>query len=333
MNASVSFRPNVKSMWSWHRPLMVNSVLMTALVLVSAVGMLVDDRTLLGESVWVKPLKFGFAFAVYSATLAWLLTKLTKGKRVGWWVGTLFAISGTFDVVAIAIAAGRGTFSHFNNQDDFWNQLVQSVFAYGVPPLLLTTLVIGVLLLIQRTGDLALSIALRTGLFLAAASMAVAVWLINASWSPQRTRVDANGVSDSTSLGHGIGGNPDGDGMFLTNWSTSGGDLRVPHFFGLHGIQVLLLCVMVLGFLASRMPLLRDARVRAGLVGAVAFGYSGFFAITTWQATRGQSLIHPDSYTLLALAGVVLVTAAIALASVAFGRRRAAAPSALVTAV
>ncbi|MFF3669829.1 hypothetical protein [Microtetraspora malaysiensis] len=43
----------------WHRPLMANVALMIGLVVVSGVGVLVDYRTLLGESVWVKPLKFG----------------------------------------------------------------------------------------------------------------------------------------------------------------------------------------------------------------------------------------------------------------------------------
>ncbi|MGH8877648.1 MAG: hypothetical protein ACRD0P_09950 [Stackebrandtia sp.] len=316
----------------WHRPLMVNAALMTAVVVVSLVGLAVDDRQLMDESVWIKPLKFGFAFGLYAATLAWLLTLLTRARRIGWWIGTVFAVAGVFDVAAVATAAARGTFSHFNNQDDFLNGLVQDIFKYGVPPLLLTTLVIAVLLLIQRTGDRALSIALRVGLFLAAASMAVAAWLINASWSPARTRVDANGETDTTSLGHGIG-DPDGSGMPLTNWSTTGGDLRVPHFIGLHGIQVLLLGVVVLAWLATRMPLLRDDRVRSGLVGTAALGYSGLFAITTWQAQRGQSLIHPDAPTLIAITGVALISLGMALAVLALGRRRASRTAAAASSV
>jgi hypothetical protein len=40
----------------WHRPLMVNATLMVGLILVAAAGLVVDDRMVLGESVWVKPL-------------------------------------------------------------------------------------------------------------------------------------------------------------------------------------------------------------------------------------------------------------------------------------
>jgi hypothetical protein len=31
--------------------------------------------------------------------------------------------------------------------------------------------------------------------------------------------------------------------------------------------------------------------------------------VVTWQALRGQSIVHPDGLTLLALAGVVLLVA------------------------
>ncbi|MET9580725.1 hypothetical protein [Streptomyces massasporeus] len=319
-----SHRTTIRTVLAWHRPLSVNVVLMAALVLVATVGLFVDDRVLLNESVWVKPWKFGFAFAAYSATLAWLLTKLTKARRFGWWFGTAFAVFGTFDVAAIALAAARGTFSHYNAQEDVFNRLVQTVFEYGVPPLLLSNLVIGVLVLVQRTGDRALSWALRAGLALSTVGMAVALMLIPLSDVGEGHTVgDANGDQVPMSAGHGIG-DPDGTGMPLTNWSTTGGDLRVPHFIGLHGIHVLLAVVLTLAALAPRHVWLRDERVRTGLVGAVALGYGGLLAVTTWQAARGQSLVHPDSATLLALAGVALVTVAAGLAAVVSGRRRAA---------
>jgi hypothetical protein len=62
---------------TWHRPLVVCAALMLGLTLVSGVGLVVDGRTLLDEPVWVKPLKFGFAFTLCTGTLAWLLTKLS----------------------------------------------------------------------------------------------------------------------------------------------------------------------------------------------------------------------------------------------------------------
>src|SRR6185436_18353460 len=130
--------------------------------------------------------------------------------------------------------------------------------------------------------------ALRAGLGLALAGIAVAIWLSGSAGATPRSVTDANGTEVSMLGGHGIG-DPDGTGMPLTNWSATGGDLRVPHFFGLHGIHVLLLIVAVLGVLAARHRWLRDERVRARLVGVAALGYAGVLAVLTWQARRGQS--------------------------------------------
>ncbi|MFB9451681.1 hypothetical protein [Dactylosporangium vinaceum] len=310
---------------TWHRPLLVHATLMFALAAFAAVAVFADDRRLLGEPVWAKPMKFGVAMGVYSLTLAWLLPRLTKGRRTGWWFGTLFAVAGVLDVGAVAWAAAHGTFSHFNRNTDDVARTVQTIFSFGIMPLLVATLVIAILLLVQRTGDAALTRALRAGLGLAFASMVVALWLSTASGKQPRTEVDANGTVVSLGGAHGIG-DPDGHGMALTNWSTTGGDLRVPHFVGLHAIQVLLAVTAALSLLAKRgdRAWLRGERARARLVGAAAAGYAGVFAVLSWQAWRGQSVLHPDTATLAAFAAVAVLT--VLGAAVAVGRPPSARP-------
>ncbi|GII93414.1 hypothetical protein Ssi02_36450 [Sinosporangium siamense] len=305
---------------------MANATLMFTLTLLSAVALFVDDRLLMGESVWVKPMKFGFAMGVYGLTLAWLLSKLSKGRRFGWWLGTVFAVAGLLDVGAVTYAAAHGTFSHFNTNAEPVAQTVRTVFSIGVAPLLLITLIIAVLVLIQRTGDRAMTRALRAGLGLAVASMGVALWLSNSAGATPRTVTDANGNQVSMKGGHGIG-DPDGNGMFLTNWSTTGGDLRVPHFVGLHAIQVLLLIAAILGVLATRHGWLRDERVRARLVGVAGLGYTGVFAALTWQAKRGIPVTHLDWQTLIAFAGVAVFTLGAGAAVVVAARRRSVSPT------
>ncbi|MBP2327493.1 FtsH-binding integral membrane protein [Kibdelosporangium banguiense] len=314
------------AMHGWHRPLLANVTLMFALVLACVVGVVVDDRLLLGESIWLKPMKFGFGMGVYGLTLAWLLSKLHKGRRLGWWLGTVFAVAGLLDVGVVVYAAAHGTVSHFNGNTDAVAQTVRTVFSFGVLPLLLTTLVIAILVLIQRTGDPAMARALRAGLGLAIASMVVALWLSGSSGATPRTVTDANGNTVSMKGGHGIG-DPDGTGMPITNWSTTGGDLRPPHFVGMHGIQVLLLVTAILGLLATRYGWLRDERVRARLVGIAALGYTGVFAVLTWQAKRGQSVVHPDWQTLTAFTAVAVFTLATTAAVIITARRRPALPT------
>jgi hypothetical protein len=300
---------------------MIMVAAMAALVVVAGVGLLVDDRQLLHESIWAKPLKFGVSFVLYGATLAWMLPKLRRARRTMWTLGTVFAVTGLVDVGFIAVQAARGTFSHFNTNTDTFNVIGQEVFKSGVFGLFGASLLIAVMLLFQRVGELALTWALRAGIALAVAGMVVA-FVIAGSGDGRRTVEDAYGNPVSLGGQHGVGV-PDGDGMPITNWSTVGGDLRVPHFIGLHAIQVFVLAVLVLTALAARVTWLRSKRVRAQLTGVVILGYTGLFVITAWQAMRGQSLVHPDSATWTAFGATAALTTLLGLLTIVVARRGA----------
>jgi hypothetical protein len=318
-------RTVVEEVKSWHRPLMLMVLAMAGLVLASGVGLLVDQRQILNESVWLKPFKFGISFVAYGATLAWLLSRLRTARRLGWWTGTAFAVTGIVDVGFIAVQAARGTFSHFNDNTDTFNQVGQKVFMSGVLGLFGASLVVAVMLLFQRVGDRPLNRAIRVGLGLAVAGMGIAFYLVGATGVQQHT-TDAYGHPVTLAGSHGIGVEAGGPGMPLTHWSTVGGDLRIPHFVGLHAIQVLLFTVLALSTLSGRIAWLRPERVRARLVGVAAFAYAGLMLTVTVQAFRGQSLIHPDGQTLGMLAGFTAVSLAALAAVVASARRTTVIP-------
>ncbi|MEO3872703.1 hypothetical protein ABGB18_28145 [Nonomuraea sp. B12E4] len=306
----------------WHRPLMVMVAAMSALVVVAGFGLFIDGRELMAESIWAKPLKFGVSFVMFGATLAWMLPQLRKAKRTMWTLGTAFAVAGLIDVGFITVQAARGTYSHFNAETDAFNATGQLIFSGGVMGLFAANLLIAIMLLFQRTGDAALTWALRAGIGLAVLGMALASFITaSTSANGPRTAKDAYGNPVSLVGGHGVGA-PDGGGMPITNWSTEGGDLRVPHFIGLHSVQVFLLTVLILTALATRISLLRHERVRAQLTGVVILGYSALFAITAWQALRGQALIHPDGATWTALAVAIFVTTLPAALTITAARRR-----------
>ncbi|WP_067821630.1 hypothetical protein [Nocardia inohanensis] len=296
-----------------HRPLLFTTAVMTVLALCCLVAMAVDDRMLLGESVWVKPLKFAVAFVLYTGTLAWLLSFPHRGRRLTWWMGTVFAVTGIVDVGFIVVQAARGTFSHFNHQTDAWNQIGQQVFQSGVPGLFVANLVIVLVLSWQRILDRPTSRAVHAGLFIAVAGMFLGYFM---GFTGEQQVTDAYGRPVRLVAGHTvIDGQPvvrDGvGGMPITGWSTVGGDMRIPHFAGLHGIQLLLLAVFALAWLGrTRVPWLRGERARAELIGVFALGYAGSVGVLLWQALRGQSVVHPDAATLTALAGITVVVAA-----------------------
>lgn len=302
----------------WHRPLTWTGFAFAALTLFAAAAMLVDDRTLMGESVWLKVGKFAFAFTAYSFTLAWLISHMSRARRFGWWSGTAFAVISVIEVGVLTMAASLGTYSHFNNSEELANQIVQGSFQYGVPMLFLINMVMAIVVLWQRIGDRAVTSVIRWGLLLSTLGMASAFFILSVAEQQTRVVEDAYGNAVELSAGHGVG-DPDGNGMFLTHWSTTGGDMRVGHFIGLHGIQVFIVVAMLLGLLAARRAWLRDDRVRAAIVRWFSLGYLGIFTTTVVQALRGQSLIAPDAASLAGFAGSVLVAAA----GIAFTIRKA----------
>lgn len=90
-------------------------------------------------------------------------------------------------------------------------------------------------------------------------------------------------------------------------WSTTGGDLRIPHFIGLHAFQFLPLVAFLL-----RDQVSEPTRVR--LVWTAKFGFLGLLLLTLWQALRAQPMLEPDALTLAAAA---LLAAGIAIAATA----------------
>jgi hypothetical protein len=101
---------------------------------------------------------------------------------------------------------------------------------------------------------------------------------------------------------HSVGGADGGPGLPVTGWSREYGDLRVPHFIGLHAIQALALIAIGL----SRWHLPEAVRVRALM--AAATSYAALFVLLLWQALRGQSLAAPDATALVAVAIWAMLT-------------------------
>jgi hypothetical protein len=96
---------------------------------------------------------------------------------------------------------------------------------------------------------------------------------------------------------HSVGVPDGGPGLPGLGWSTIGGDLRIPHFVGIHALQLLPLLALLLARLLPGF----GARVRSRLVWVAAGTYVGGLALLTWQALRGQPLFRPDLATLEAL--------------------------------
>ncbi|GAB7034580.1 hypothetical protein AB0G35_22915 [Streptomyces sp. NPDC021749] len=275
---------------------------MAALVVVTAVGLIVDDRVVLGAPVWFKPFKFAVSFAAYGLTLAWMLSRHPSPGRLGDRAAHVVVVSGLIEMAVITGQALRGRRSHFNVETPLDRGLFIAM-GLTIAALWTGTLVIAVLLFRARLGDPATTWAIRLGALIALAGLLLGGLMLMPTPEQQ-----ADGLRTAVGA-HSVGVPDGGPAMPVTGWNTTGGDLRIPHFVGMHALQALPLFLYGVEALAGRVARLRDARMRLQLVLVAAAFLTGLLALVTWQALRGQAPVHPDTATLTALAALATATA------------------------
>jgi hypothetical protein len=255
-----------------------------ALMLVFLVPALVlqpiDARLLNDISVWVKPTKFALSLALHYATLAWAVGLLAPEWRQSDYMRRSFLLSlcaGFFEIAYISLQAARGRASHFNGTTTA-ETVLYAVMGVGAVILVAQSFDLGRHILKSPRRDLNAGVRLGAGLGLTLGSLAT---LVTAGVMSSGAVPAALGYPE----GHWVGGAlSDAGGLPVLGWSTSGGDLRVPHFFSTHIMQALPL----LGWLADRVQPTASRRwVLIGAAVAVAVVIA-----TAVQAILGQPFLR-----------------------------------------
>lgn len=287
----------LRVLWRASPPLVASAVALGALAAVCLVGLAVDPRTLAGEPIWVKPLKFCVSGALYVLALAVLIRPLRgrwTRRAIAWGVATILA----GETALVALQALRGVRSHFNVATPF-DAALYSAMGLGISVVWALTLVAAVAVLRTPSADALWKRATVWALALALAGGSVGVLMT----SPTAAQLDAFASGTGTVAGaHAVGAPDGGPGLPVVGWSTVAGDLRVPHFWGLHGLQALPLLALWL----RRRRLSERQRGRLLTAGGVAYG--GVLAVLLAQALGGEPLVAPGAATLAALVGLVAVT-------------------------
>jgi hypothetical protein len=179
---------------------------------------LVDDRLLYGVSVWEKPAKFFLSLAVHTVTVAWALSLLARKTR-GVKIATVVMLGAAwFEMAYMIFRALRGEASHFN-QTTVFAIIMYALMGFGALTLTGTSAFIGWKVWRERAGGLTKEAA-GLGLMAGAVLGTIAGAYLGGHTS------------------HWIGGDQtDVSGLAFFHWSTTGGDLRVAHFIGLHATQ------------------------------------------------------------------------------------------------
>jgi hypothetical protein len=303
----------IRSLGRESRSLTVFTGAMAALAVVCLVGLALDPRLLGGQPIWAKPLKFSVSFVLYGATLVWMISLVTSPTSRRWArrAGAVVALAGSIEMIAIVGQVVRGRASHFNVATTL-DTAVWSVMGTTIVVLWLATAGLGVLLLRERTLPVDIAWAVRLGLAVTLLGMAAAFLMTGPTGAQIAAARTAGGMP--TVGAHAVGVPDGGAGLPLLGWSTTGGDLRIGHFVGLHALQGLPLLALALLTLAPRVPVLGGVRVRARLVGVAGLAWAGLTLLLVWQALRGQSIIAPDGATLGVAAALVVVTVVATLA-------------------
>jgi hypothetical protein len=249
----------------WHealrreRTLMVMAAALLLAMLPAAIALGLDERTLRGVSVWVKPLKFMASFALFAASTAWFIGLLPEARRASRPVRIIVwtvAIAGLLEVGYITWQAAFGQASHYNFSDALHIALYNTMGALAVA-MMLTQPVLA--WHIARHGRPELDPTWRAAVVLGLVMtfvLGVGAAMPLASAQP-----------------------PAGAGAWLFGWHFGGGDLRPAHFVGSHAQQF----VPLAGWMLMHAGL---ARPRVALA-AFAIGYTALWLAAMQLGLRG----------------------------------------------
>jgi hypothetical protein len=269
----------------------------------AGLGLVFDPTVITGAPAWLKPAKFAASIAIYTVMLAWIFTFLPQWPRTRRVIGWATAITMVLEMAIIGGQAWRGTTSHFN-VSTLPDAVLFTIMGLAIVIQTLSTIAVAVALWRTRFDDEGLGWALRLGMALTIVGALTGGLMTR----PTAMQLEAARAGERMTIAgaHTVGAADGGPGLIGTGWSTGHGDLRVPHFVGLHALQVLPIFALVLARGSLR------SHVRTRLVVVAAASYAALYVILLIQALRGIPLVAPDAATIAVLGawGVATVASA-----------------------
>lgn len=215
------------------QPLFWNGIAMVVLTITMIPFLFLDTRTLLGVNLWIKPIKFTLSLGIYSLSTVWILERFLTHWRFNRFTQIALTITSLIEIILITFQAARGEASHFNVSNT-WNQIVFSIMGTSISIFWLFHLAIIIPIFKHKQITKPIRESLLWGLVIAGFGMIIGFLMTTPR--PEQLEMMKQGIFQ-TSGSHTFGGEP-GQGITFFGWSTIVGDMRVPHFFGMHVMQV-----------------------------------------------------------------------------------------------
>ncbi|MCP9756830.1 hypothetical protein EGI26_16820 [Lacihabitans sp. CCS-44] len=192
------------------------------LILAAVLGLYatVNATQVLGINSMIKPIKFALSTWIYAWSMAYLLFYVEKQQKVRQY--TYLAVATMlYENGVITIQAFRGKLSHFN-QSEIVGGILYALMGIMIVWLTTATLVLTIRFIRQKTYIISDSFALSI-------QIGLVMFVIFSFFGGYMSGINS----------HNVGGEIGGEGLYLLNWSTLFGDLRVAHFFGVHSLQLI----------------------------------------------------------------------------------------------
>lgn len=211
-----------------------------------------------------KPVKFAISIALLLVSMRLILPTLSVSPRTRDLLWLLLWTTMAIEMFVIVVQAVRGEKSHFNTS----TPVNRAGWALMMIAIVVTSVVFVVVAVIASVGPVAIE---RPALLWA---VRIGLWLLASS--------ALSGFAMGGRNQHAVGGSDGGPGLPVVGFSTRVGDLRVSHFFALHGLQLLAVVAVVADAV--------DARAAVVVVVAVGAACCAATTLTLGQALRGRPL-------------------------------------------
>jgi hypothetical protein len=280
--------------------LTVVGLIMAVDLLFCLIGLVVDRRVITGAPAWLKPAKFALSTMIASWSFAYCIASITIWRGFTRSLDILLAAGLFLEIALIDMQAARGTTSHFNNSTHF-DVRIYAVMGVSIACIWLSMLLLTIVLFRQPFAGSAWGWSLRLGMVLALFGTGSGGLMTLPS---SRQLAEAHDTGRMPIVGaHTVGAPDGGRGLPVTGWSVEHGDLRIAHFIGMHGLQVLPLLAWWIG--RRGLP----QGTQRLLIFSFAGSYLALFFLLLWQAFRGQPIVQPDRLTVESFAVWLMLTA------------------------
>jgi hypothetical protein len=254
-------------------------------LVVSIIGLLIDDRILLYVPIWLKPFKFSVSSLIFIGSILYFL-KYIPNKKFIIVTNKIVSYGLMIELIIIYLQVFRGRMSHFNNQT------IEDMILFQIMAITIVCVWLGfgvyawkLFKTLEYADDIIFK-GIQVGALITFLTMPFAFTMPQ----PSKTQLQEI-IKNKSQIGlvvgsHTIDEKDPSQTYPLTGWAKTGGDLRIAHFLGLHAIQIL----PILAFFLNGLHI--TISMQKWILRTTGFFYFLLVVVVLIQALKGIPILH-----------------------------------------